>query len=291
MKFGKTQKTVLLIEIIAILAGGGVLAFVPDKPSRPPRIEAAQVTADTSGMTINRVEMLSAEEKAALEDFLKVDINTATADELQNIPRFGPSTATAIVAYRDQHGPFKSFAELDAIPRIGPSLLAILPKYARLSGVDLSAPAAAQEQAPGIDLNSATSEQLQTIPGVGASTADKIIAARPYRTVEDLLNVPGVGPSKFERWKSYVRVGASAMHVTPGSAAAGSPVAAAGGKVNINTASAEELQKLSGVGPSTAQAIVDFRAANGRFNTIEDLDKVPRIGPAFIEKVRPYVTL
>lgn len=50
------------------------------------------------------------------------------------------------------------------------------------------------------------------------------------------------------------------------------------GKVNINTASAEELDTLPGVGPSTAQKIIDEREANGPFSSIEDLKRVSGIG-------------
>ncbi len=290
MRFGKVQKTILVLEVVAILGGGGVLAFVPEQPTRPPRIGAAAIAHDTSGMVAEPVEMLSAEERANLENILKVDINTASVEELMNIPRFGPSTAQAVIAYRDQHGPFKSFADLDAIPRIGPSLIAILPKYARLSGVDTaaaSAPGVSMDQ--GIDLNTATPEQLQTVPGVGPSMAERIIAARPFRSVEDLLNVPGIGPAKFESWKTHFRVSGSAAARGTGGVASTSSSNATGGKINLNTATAEELQKIPGVGPSMAQAIIEYRNKNGRFQKLEDVDNVPRVGPAMIERMRPLV--
>ena len=50
------------------------------------------------------------------------------------------------------------------------------------------------------------------------------------------------------------------------------------GKVNINCATADELQQLNGVGPALAQRIVDDRKANGAFATIEDLKRVSGIG-------------
>ncbi len=51
-----------------------------------------------------------------------------------------------------------------------------------------------------------------------------------------------------------------------------------GGKVNINTATADQLQTLDGIGPATAQRIIDDRDANGPFQTIEDLKRVSGIG-------------
>lgn len=61
--------------------------------------------------------------------------------------------------------------------------------------------------------------------------------------------------------------------------------------VNINTASKEELDALPGVGPVKAQAIVDYRKANGPFKTIDDLKKVNGIGDATFEKLKSDITV
>lgn len=63
------------------------------------------------------------------------------------------------------------------------------------------------------------------------------------------------------------------------------------GTVSINSAGLEELQRLPGVGPSTAQKILDYRNQLGRFTTIEQLDDVKGIGPKKLENMRPFVTL
>ena len=61
------------------------------------------------------------------------------------------------------------------------------------------------------------------------------------------------------------------------------------GPVDVNTASAEDLDALPGVGPVTAAAIVAWRSANGRFTSIDQLGEVDGIGPARLEKLRPLV--
>jgi len=63
------------------------------------------------------------------------------------------------------------------------------------------------------------------------------------------------------------------------------------GMVNINTAGPEELERLPGVGPATAQKILDYRAANGPFKAVEELMDVKGIGPAKFEKMRPFIQL
>jgi competence protein ComEA len=78
--------------------------------------------------------------------------------------------------------------------------------------------------------------------------------------------------------------------VAAGGGESGGPVAP-GGKVSLNSATIEQLDALPGVGPVTAQQIVDFRTANGGFGSIEELDAVPGIGPARLEQLRELVSL
>ena len=63
-----------------------------------------------------------------------------------------------------------------------------------------------------------------------------------------------------------------------------------GGKVNINTASVEELSNLDGIGVSKAEAIIKYREENGKFNSIEDITKVSGIGNNVYEKIKDNIT-
>ncbi|MGZ8597000.1 MAG: helix-hairpin-helix domain-containing protein [Actinomycetota bacterium] len=76
--------------------------------------------------------------------------------------------------------------------------------------------------------------------------------------------------------------------VAPGTTGSG---AAGGGLVNINTASATELETLSGIGEVLAGAIVDYRTENGPFASVDDLETVSGIGPATLEEIRDQVTV
>ncbi len=61
--------------------------------------------------------------------------------------------------------------------------------------------------------------------------------------------------------------------------------------MRVNTASLEELQRLPGVGPSIARAILEYRTRKGRFTSLQDLLKVSGIGPKKLESLRDHVDL
>jgi competence protein ComEA len=63
------------------------------------------------------------------------------------------------------------------------------------------------------------------------------------------------------------------------------------GPVNVNTATAAELESLPGVGPATATAIVDERTRNGPFASVDDLERVPGIGPAKLAALRAQASV
>jgi competence protein ComEA len=74
----------------------------------------------------------------------------------------------------------------------------------------------------------------------------------------------------------------------PGSASVGEPPA--GAKVSLAMATVEQLDELPGIGPVTAQKIVDWRATHGPIRSVDDLDAIPGIGPARVEQLRDLVT-
>ncbi len=84
------------------------------------------------------------------------------------------------------------------------------------------------------------------------------------------------------------RAAADRAGVAPTSA--GGAAAAPATPISLNGATLEQLDTLQGVGPSTAQKIVDWRTQNGGFASVDDLAQIPGIGPKKLEALRPQVT-
>ena len=63
------------------------------------------------------------------------------------------------------------------------------------------------------------------------------------------------------------------------------------GKININTATQTELELVTGVGPSTATKIIEYREENGKFQTVEDIKNVPGIGDSKYESMKEQITV
>lgn len=77
----------------------------------------------------------------------------------------------------------------------------------------------------------------------------------------------------------------------PPGASGGTSTSSAGGLLNLNTATAEQLDALPGIGPSTAQKIIAYRTEHGGFSTIDELMEVSGIGPAKFEELKGLVTV
>jgi competence protein ComEA len=82
---------------------------------------------------------------------------------------------------------------------------------------------------------------------------------------------------------------ASAAASAGGGVAAGGTGGPAAGPVNLNTATLEQLDTLDGVGPATAQKILQYRQQHGGFGSVDDLTQIPGIGPKKLEALRSQV--
>jgi competence protein ComEA len=160
------------------------------------------------------------------------------------------------------------------------SVLASSPAVAAAKKTPTAAPAAATL----VDINNATEKELESLPGVGKATAAKIVAGRPYASVDDLAKA-GVSKATIAKITPLVTVGAAAAAAaatlapatantgtkgkggTSATQAAASP--ASGALVDINSATEKELDALPGVGKATAEKIIAGRP----YASVDDLAK------------------
>lgn len=137
-------------------------------------------------------------------------------------------------------------------------------------------------------------------PGVyelpaGARVADAVAAAGGLATDADTATL-NQAAALADGQKVYVpRAGEAAPAGGTGAAegadGTGGAAPASGGLININSAGIEELDELPGIGPATAQAIVDDRAKNGPFASTEDLMRVSGIGEKKFEKLSALICI
>jgi competence protein ComEA len=142
----------------------------------------------------------------------RIDVDLASAAELARLPKIGLRLAKVILADRETHGPFRSLAGLDRVGGIGPGLLKLLAPHVAFGGTPGGSTAAGAPEilAPAVDLNSATTSELDALPGVGPARAAAILQYRlqhgRFTSVAELERVPGFGRAAVARLQDRLTV-------------------------------------------------------------------------------------
>jgi competence protein ComEA len=171
------------------------------------------------------------------------------------------------------------------------------------TSVQAAKKAATQKAIAGIvDINNASQKELEALPSVGAATAKKIIAGRPYKSVDELSKA-GLSAKVVDKIKPLVTAGAATATTTAATVADSKPVKevkttaksaksaatklAPGTKISINTADKATLEALPAIGPVKAQAIIDGRP----YKSVEDIMKIKGIKQKTFDAIKDYLVL
>lgn len=182
-----------------------------------------------------------------------VDVNSADLQILETLPGVGPVTAKRIQDGR----PYKTLSDLEKVQGLSKAKLEAL-KDKVTFGSAVTGPA--------VTLPKSSQAKQATGSPVGSRDAST--------TVGGAVTAKGSGGT---------------MTKSASASAAATEKLASGQRLNINTASAAELDKLPGIGPAKAQAIVDYRTQNGNFKTIDDIEKVKGIKVGVFSKIKDYI--
>jgi competence protein ComEA len=163
-----------------------------------------------------------------------IELNQADHAQLQQLPGVGTNLAHRIEAYRAEHGGFRDVDELRQVGGIGPALLEKLRPVVYVEPRETeeddapprtpvrrvspelkkeipSLPSGKKKLGPAqsIDINGASREELQRLPGIGPKLSQRILDIRekkPFKSVDELRRVPGIGPKTLQRLRTHVRV-------------------------------------------------------------------------------------
>jgi DNA uptake protein ComE-like DNA-binding protein len=143
-----------------------------------------------------------------------------------------------------------------------------------------------------VDINTATQQELKAVKGIGAPTAKKIIANRPYQSLDELSKA-GLSAKQINALKPFIAVGKAAAAPAPTPAAkpgakkapAAAPAPAAAAPVDLNMADQKALESLPGIGPALAKKIMEGRP----YQSVDDLSRIKGMTKAKIKTIKDKV--
>lgn len=215
----------MLVEVTSQTGARRLLALEPEarvvdalEEGAPGTVVSSPLLSDPlftgAGISVTGAGIRVGEPSEALLLGRPLDVNQASATDLEAIPGVGPERAQAIVAEREERGAFSSVTDLDRVRGIGPSTVANLAPW--LTGP--AGPAAPETRPEGkarrprsptpsrrspVDVNRASRATLESVPGIGPVLARAIVSERevggPFRCAGDLDRVRGIGPKTADK--------------------------------------------------------------------------------------------
>ncbi len=247
-----------LAFIVGLIALAGVARFIT-RPAPADAPAAAELSVDSleqqSDSALQRQRTLA----RPLGPGERIDVNAAPVDELDRLPGVGAALAARIVAERERGGAFDSAADLRTVPGLGRALLARLEPHLAF--------------------------------GPGAGLSRRVAAPVPETSVSP-APTDGAPSGRTREARARTREGrpgAAAARIAPSLPPALPPSPTE--RLDLNRATAAQLEALPGIGPALAARIVAKRDSLKGFRSVEELVRVRGVGPVLLTRLKPYLRI
>jgi competence ComEA-like helix-hairpin-helix protein len=218
----RVEAALIVLLLVLIAAGNLIPRLLPERSEFP-----ITVRHSPSNSNLPPIDWTATPVPPKVQ---RRDLNSVSRADLIELPGIGPSLADTILAYKDQHGPFRRIEDLDLITGIGPRKLESMRQFLFVHETAAATPAPtpfttipplpvsasagprleAAPMAGPLNLNTATLEQLMGLPGIGEIYARRILERRTqlgrFHTWAEVASVPGVGAKRLENIQRYATI-------------------------------------------------------------------------------------
>ncbi len=198
-------------------------------------------------------------------------------------------TIHTIINYRSKGGQFRQPADLRKIYGLNKTDADRLVPYVQIAPHEVSGkreePLNNIKLKPAvIDINTATPDQWKALPAIGDALAGRIVKFRDktggFKSIVQVKQTYGLSEDAFKAIEPYLTINVSHQKTEPSTT-----------KLNINTATLQQLQSNSNIPEVVAKAIVIYRTQHGNYNVVEDIRKIVFINEDMYRQVAPYLSV
>lgn len=211
------------------------------------------------------------------------DPNTVDEEGWQKLG-LRPKTIATILNFRSKGGKFLKAEDLQKIYGLFPDEFARLAPYIRIESAaearkDLPILPVRKTATYGpVDINSADTAAFMALPGIGSKLANRIVVFREklggFYEIDQVAETYGLADSVFQKLRAYFVLGSSEVR-----------------KININTATLDELKAHPYIRFALASPIIAYRNAHGNFTTTGDIKKIMAVSAEQYSRMAPYLTI
>ncbi|HNJ11123.1 MAG TPA: helix-hairpin-helix domain-containing protein [Chitinophagales bacterium] len=240
------------------------------------QIENAKI--DNNSYNTQKTSFSSFTSNKISDEYTKIEINSSTAEDFQRLKGIGKVFAERIVKYRDKIGGFSSLEQLKEVYGIHDTV------YQKFKSNIYVKPVSKKQiiiTKRIIEINSASQDDFESLNGIGKVFAQRIIQFREklggFYSKEQLKDVYGIHDTVYQKIKEQIKI--TPVQFTR--------------KINVNTATYEELTSNPYLFSTVAKQIIGYRTKVKPFNSIEDLQKLYYIKdhPEYYDKILPYISI